>query len=114
MIIEKFNIFKKKKEKQQYFLVLHNTNGGDYSVLINLTHGIEDFILTDKIDSTNINNLKDKNNNIEKFTTIELANKRLDNILHKYNDVEWSNKNNWTITTFDELNFLFTTNKFNI
>lgn len=112
MIIERFNIFKNKEEK--YFLILHRPNEGDYSILYKLTHGIEDFITTDEINSSNINILKGKNNNIESFPTIELANDRLDNILHKYSDSQWTNRNNWMIKTFDELNFLFTTNKFNL
>ena len=51
MIIERFNIFKNKEEK--YFLILHRPNEGDYSILYKLTHGIEDFITTDEINSSN-------------------------------------------------------------
>jgi len=114
MIIEKFNIFKRKKEKEKYFLVLFKPDEGDYFILYKIILGIEEFVLTDKIDSSNIDILKKKNTNIESFTTIELANDRLDIVIHKYNDHQWANRNNWIIKTFDELNFLFTTNKFNI
>jgi len=33
MIIEKFNIFKRKKEKEKYFLVLFKPDEGDYFIL---------------------------------------------------------------------------------
>ena len=110
MIVERFNIFKKKEEKQKYFLVLHKPIEGDYSILMNISYNNTDHLMSVDINDFDINNL----NNISFFFTIEQADSRLDEILDKYNNPEWRNKDNWSIMTFDDLKLLLSTSKFNI
>lgn len=107
MIIEKFNIFRKKK-KEQYCLILNSKN--TYSVLQYIVRKTFNFIDIEVINSNNCNEI----NHIEYFDSIEEANRRLGFIINKYTDSEWINRNNWNIVNVDDLYIFLSASKFNL
>jgi len=106
MIIERFNIFKK---KEKYVLILHRPIEQIYLILLLCRHGLEDFITVKNINDIDINI-----DNISYFDSIDAANKRLDFVIHKYHDNEWTNRENWKIMKFEDIDLLLATNKFNL
>ena len=108
MIVERFNIFKR---KEQYVLLLHTD--GYYYLLINYSYESKTVISTVNIDNIDFDSDMDLHD-IAYFSTIDKANDKLTFIINKYIDPKWRNKDNWSIMTFDDLKLLLSTSKFNI
>lgn len=113
MIIERFNIFKNKEENKKYVLVLHRPTKGDYLIMMNIPYESSDVISTIDINDMN-KNTEYSIKNIARYFNISTAERRLDYVLGKSPDIDWRDRNNWSIITLDDLDLLISTNKFNI